>query len=86
MPTECTPKRFNSPYVAPTRTVAPAHGSELMFALELRRALFIGSWRSKQLEMRRQGRRELKVTYLGSSRIGPGVYRRVLCEPNRDGT
>ena len=39
MPTECTPKRFDSPCVAPTRTVAPAHGSELMFALGLRRAL-----------------------------------------------
>jgi hypothetical protein len=49
------------------------------------RALFI-FMALEQLEIRRQERLELKVTYLGSSRIGPGVYRGVLCEPNRDGT
>jgi hypothetical protein len=32
----------------------------------------------KEFECGGQGKRELKVTYLGSSRTGPGVYRRVL--------
>jgi hypothetical protein len=67
--------RFDSPCVAPTRTLAPAHGSELMFALELRRALWFMALEAARMRRPGKTRTESNVSWLiahRTRRLSPG--------------